>query len=385
MSQTNFEELESTLESRGADAAIDRLIESIRNGGEYKTLFDALCLKSKHEMGLPLVQPTSFHDVPDDRQEEFEKRYVDAAREVGDLLLAAGDIPNAWVYLRTIREPEKVRAAIDALPIPREPDESTEELINVALYEGANPARGLEIMLHTHGTCNTVTAMDQHAAQLPEEDRRRAAAALVNQLYSEVVQSIQYEVRQRMAGAPPADSLRELFSGRDWLFGEGNYHVDVSHLNAVVRFARFLEPGHEALPKAVELAEYGSQLDKQFQYPGDPPFDDFYPAHVQFLKALAGDNADDAVAYFREKLDAEPDAEDKPYLAYVLMDLLIRLDRRDEALAVASEYLRDVEDPDGFSFSRLCQETGRMDKLQEAARARGDMVRFTAALVQAKL
>ncbi|MCH8948439.1 MAG: hypothetical protein IH789_12590, partial [Acidobacteria bacterium] len=82
---------------------------------DFHRLFDALLLKKKFEMGLPLTQPTSFDDVPEDKQQEFEENYVVAARRIGESFLDAGKIPQAWVYLRTISEPQKVTQAIEDL------------------------------------------------------------------------------------------------------------------------------------------------------------------------------------------------------------------------------------------------------------------------------
>ena len=75
---------------------------------------------------------------------------------------------------------------------------------------------------------------------------------------------------------PPAVArvFIEAITGRDWLFDDGNYHIDVSHLAAVVRFARFLPPESAGLPVVLELCEYGKRLSPQFQFPADPPFDD---------------------------------------------------------------------------------------------------------------
>ena len=382
MNNTLFAELDELKQSDGPEAAIKRLIATLRERKDFHKLFDALCLKKKFELGLPLARPTSFDEVPDDRRGEFEDGYVAAARETGELLLSADNIPEAWVYLRTIHEPEKIAEAIEAVDVRREADEQTEQLINIALYEGANPVKGLEMMLRTHGTCNTVTALDQQILNMQPADRRRAAALLVNELYTDLSHTLRHEVEQKMASVPPDLSLRELMSGRDWLFAEDNYHIDVSHLNAVVRFSRHLTDANPELLKVIELAEYGSKLSPQFQYEGDPPFDDFYPAHVQFFKALADEDRDDALAYFREKLAGESDVEAKPMLAYVLVDLLVRIERIDAALELAKEHLKDVEDPAGFSFAALCQQADRMDLLQTVAREKGDLVSYTAALLQ---
>ena len=287
MSDTFLSKLEATCKSDGPAAAIDSLVRHLREQKNYDRLFDALLLKKRNEMGMPLAMPTALDDLPEDRRREFEDYYVEAAREVGELFLADDNIPRAWPYLRTIGETDKVRRKLDEMPLPNDIDDATEELIQLCLHQGAHPAKGLEIMLHTHGTCNTITAFDQalQAQLLQGEDQQQAAAMLVNELYEDLKRTVQQDVEQRIAMAPPTDSLRELIAGRDWLFENGNYHIDVSHLNAVVRFARHLTDADPELAKAIELAEYGSKLSPQFQYEGDPPFDDFYPAHVQFFQS----------------------------------------------------------------------------------------------------
>jgi len=205
---------------------------------------------------------------------------------------------------------------------------------------------------------------------------------LVTVLYDDLKYTLQQEVQQKIATESPAESIRELIAGRDWLFEEGNYHIDVSHLNAVVRFSRFLNPGHPILQKAMELAEYGSRLAEQFQYPGDPPFDNFYPAHVQFFKVLVDQDRDEGLTYFQNKLDSVPNEDDKPMIAYVLVDLLTRIGRLDEAVEPAERHLNNVDESSGFSFTQLCQEAGRMDVLLNTAREKGDFVAYTAALLQ---
>ena len=183
---TPFEDVEQLHETAGSAAVIERLIETLRSEKNYHKLFDALLLKVRFEMGLPLVGASSFDDVPPERQTEFEEQYVAAARDVGEALLAEGNIPQAWVYLRTIQESGPVRAAIDALPLPDESDEATEEIINIALNEGVHPVRGFELLLRTHGTCNTITAFDQQAPGLAPDDHKHVAGLLVRKLYDDL-------------------------------------------------------------------------------------------------------------------------------------------------------------------------------------------------------
>ncbi|GDY08642.1 MAG: hypothetical protein DWI21_04885 [Planctomycetota bacterium] len=367
--------------SSGASAVFDKLLDSLKASKDYHRLFDATLMRRKQQLGLPLLRPTSLDDVPTDKRTDFEKTYVEAAREVGQLFLDAGQIANAWLYFRTIRESEPVAKALAAMPSRREPGDETEELIQVALFEGANPTKGVEWMLKTHGTCSTITSLEQQMARLPADDRKRCAAILVKHLYTDLTESVSADVQRRMALAPPADSLHEAIAGRDWLFQEGNYHIDVSHLNAVVRFARFLDKSSPELKLAIELSEYGSHLDPQFQYPGDPPFAEFYPAHRHFFLALSGEKVDEALAYFKEQLNAELDDADKQLIAYVLVDLASRIGRWDDAVQLAEQHLLNLEDSSSFSFSELCRDAGRMDVLQRVAQSKNDLVTFTAALL----
>ena len=367
--------------SSGASAVFDKLLESLKASKDFHRMFDATLMRKKQELGLPLFRPTSLDDVPTEKRAEFEKTYVEAAREAGQLFLDAGQIANAWLYFRTIREPEPVAKALAAMPSRREPGDETEELIQVALFDGANPSKGVEWMLKTHGTCSTITSLEQQMARLPADDRKRCAAILVKHLYTDITDSVQADVQRRMALAPPTDSLREAIAGRDWLFQEGNYHIDVSHLNAVVRFARFLDQNSPELKLAIELTEYGGRLDPQFQYPGDPPFDDFYPSHRHFLQALSGEKVDESLAFFRDKLNAQPEEQDKQLIAYVLVDLAMRINRWDLAIELAEAHLTKLEEGSGFSFAELCRDAGNMAALQRVAQAKNDLVTFAAALL----
>ncbi len=385
MSQAIFEQLKHIQETSGTESAIHQLIETLREQKNYDRLFEAMLLKHRYEMHLPLAQPTSL-DVPEEQRQAFEDHYIETAREVGELFLADGNLPKAWPYLRTIGETEKVRLAFDELTTDREADEDTEKYIGIALHEGAHPVKGLELMLRTYGICNTITTFDQALQQqlLSTEDQKAAAALLVNEIYKDLTYTLQSEVSQKIAMVPPGSTIKELIAGRDWLFENDNYHSDVSHLNSVVRFARAFDPETPELQKVIELCEYGSKLSPQFQYPGDPPFDKFYEAHLHFFKVLAGDNADEHLKYFRDRLNEEPDEDDKPYLAIVLVDLLIRLKRLNEAVDAATPYLCQVNDfsQNGFSYARLCQQAGRYQAWQAACEQAGDYVGYAAAVIQ---
>jgi hypothetical protein len=384
MTDTPFASARQELQQHGAVGLFEAVCHGLRERHEYHKLFDALCLKRKHAMGLPLGRPTSFEDVPAERRDEFEAAYMAAAREVGQLLLADKKLGQAWMYFHAIRETQPVRDALDQAPLPRDSSDDSEELLDLALYKGVHPVKGVQIQLRTHGTCSTITSLDQIFSRLSPTDRAGCAAVMVRSLHEDLLQSVQRDVSQRMPFAPPARSLRELISGRDWLFADNNYHIDCSHLHAVVRFARSLSQGDAELSLARDLAEYGSQLSAQFQYAGEPPFEEFYPAHVAFFKFLMDEDRDAALGYFRGQLERQTDDSDRALAAYVLVDLLVRVDRFDEALPFAEKHLLDADQDFSAAFAELCEKAGRFDVLERVAESRGDVVTFAAALVQAQ-
>jgi len=378
-----FAELQS-LRPAGGTAVFERLQSVLRERKDYHKLFDALCAARKFSLGAPLTRPTSLDDVPESQQDEFRATYLAAAREVGHLLLADQKLDQAWIYFHAIRDVQPIRAALEALPIPREASDESELLIDLAFYKLVHPVKGLQVMLRTHGTCSSITALDQQFQNLTPEQRAECAALLVRTLHADLLHTVQHDVKQRMPFAPPAGTLRALTAGRDWLFADNNYHIDVSHLHSTIRFARSLSPSAPELKLALDLAEYGAQLSPQFQYPGDPPFSEFYPAHLQFFKVLLNEDRDTALAYFQDQLEREPDAPDKALIAYVLVDLLARTDQVDRALPLAEQYLVSADPEFAAAFTELCQEAGRFDVLQASAERRGDLVTFATALVQAQ-
>jgi hypothetical protein len=245
-----------------------------------------------------------------------------------------------------------------------------------------HPVKGVQMLLRTHGMCNTITSLDQAMPSLSAEQRRECAKVMIRELYGELTETVRRHVQQRIPTIEPQAGLRELVKGRDWLFEGGNYHTDVSHLNSVVRFARSLDGSDEELGLALALCEYGRQLDEPLRYPGEPPFEDFYEAHRQFFRIMADQDREVGLDYFRRKLADEPDEQDKPLLAYVLVDLLMRSGRLEEAVEVASTYLANLGDNVGFSLAELCIEAGQFERLKQITRDKDDLVGYTSALVQ---
>src|SRR4051812_37914070 len=174
-----FRALDEALHPSGPSAALARLVAHLADGGESRALLDALLLKARHELGLPLIQVGSLADLPEPTRAQYEERYVEAIRSVGERLLASGDIPAAWPYYRAIAEPEPVARAIDAYT-PSEGDERLGQVVEVAFNQGAHPRKGFELILDHYGTCSAISAFEH----LPPDNATRVACAdrLVRQL-----------------------------------------------------------------------------------------------------------------------------------------------------------------------------------------------------------
>ena len=62
--EPDFDALETLLRTDGPAPAIERLIETLEARKEYRALLDALLLKARHELGLPLIQAGPISSLP---------------------------------------------------------------------------------------------------------------------------------------------------------------------------------------------------------------------------------------------------------------------------------------------------------------------------------
>ena len=378
-----FEQAIASSKSPSPDALLDAAEAALQAAGDFHRLFDVRLVRARRQLGLPITQPTSLQNIPKQHEAEFRAAYTTAGREVGRLFLDADKLADAWAYFRTISEPQPVRDAIaaKAAALGNESGPQVDELLNLALYDGAHVIEGLTLLLRTHGTCNTVTALSQLLARMTPDERRQAATLMVRRIYADLVAGVRRDVERRQPLLKPSAGLAELIAGRESLFADGAYHVDVSHLHSIVSFARHLNRTDPELRLAIELCRYGAQLSEPLRYPADVPFDDYYVANGHFLSALAGDDVDANLKYFIDRLNDEPDPQDKKMIAFVVADLGSRVERKSVSLEAAAPFLAGMEDPAGFSFTTCCVEAGRLDLLESAAREQDDVL----ALVTARL
>src|SRR5207247_1071093 len=127
----------------------------------------------------------------------------------------------------------------------------------------------------------------------PRDEQAPAARLLLRQLHEDLVANVKADIARQEGQPPNAQTLRELVHDRDWLFQDNSYHLDTTHLAATVRIARALTDPDD-LRLALDLTEYGRRLGQPFQYQGDEPFGEMYPANALYFHALLGENIDEA-------------------------------------------------------------------------------------------
>ena len=312
---------------------------------------------------------------------QYEEGIRLAGRRVGELFLQDRNLAQAWPYYRMIGEAAPVVAALDNYQL--QPEKDAQPLVDLAFHQGLNPRKGFDWILDRFGICSAITLASGQDFADPDV-RSYCIRMLVRSLYDQLTARIADDVGVREGKQALPAALGELMS-RDWIFETDFAHIDISHLQSVVQMSLAL-PACDELSLARDLALYGSRLPQNLRYAGEPPFENFHEAHLHYLNALLGEHVDEAVAYFRNKLEAyEPD-QIGSLPAEVLINLLVRVGRPAEAADVARRHLRPSEGMRGAapSLAELCRQAGNFSSMIEAARDQGDPVHFLAGMLAQK-
>jgi hypothetical protein len=289
--------------ARGPADLFATLAASLIERKRWHALFDLRLLEARAALGLPLTGDLGPLEAT--VRDALDERSLAACREVGWPLLDEGSVAAAWMYLRAAAEPAtvatKLRDLAARLPADSEAAEALHgELLHVALWEGIDPALGLELVLEAQGTCNAITAYEQAVSRLPAARQQAAAAVLVAHLHRELLANLAADLERRGLVKPdaPPTSLVALLAAAGGLADDPSVHVDVSHLQSVLRIARVVSD-RTVIEQAWELASYASRLPAEATYPGEPPFENVGEASRLFYAALLGRDVEAAVKFFR--------------------------------------------------------------------------------------
>jgi hypothetical protein len=374
MAENVFERLESLLSGRNPETVFDFLEKQFREDKKYPHLFETLLMRKRREMGLPLIQTGSL-DLPDPQRRDYEETFIRAAREVGALYLADGNVPRAWPYYRAIGETAPVAAAIERI----QEMEDIGPIVEIAFYEKVHPVKGFELILNQYGSCRAISSLMQYPGV---EGREECLAILVRRLENELFENLKRTIEQVEGQAPEAQSVSQLVSGREWLFENHAYYIDTSHIQSVLQMS-IDSKTDETYRRALELAEYATHLSSMYQHAGQPPFECFGD-YVVYFRMMRGISPEEGVRYFKSKLEAADLEQIGSAPAQLVVNLLVKLGRHREALDVFLEYLRQV-DPSQLSCPnavQLCQMAGAYDRLKEVSLQDNDLLSFAAASLQ---
>ncbi len=408
-----FAQLATTADAAGAAAMFDTLAASLKARGRWHALFDLRLLEARISLDLPATGELTGRggegDVSPADRDQLDERSLAACREVGWPLLEAGQVAAAWMYLRAAAAPAEVAEKLAALAngitasegnLQNLDDEETasrlQEIVHVALWEGLDPALGIDLIIRTQGTCNSITAYEQAVSRLPARRQAPAAGVLVHHLHHEVASALAADLTQRGAAVtatdtsvasiiPLLDLLREI-SGAD----DASIHVDVSHLQSVLRIARVCTDP-DVIREAWELACYACRLPAEVVYPGEPPFENVGESSRMFFGAQLGHDVDRSIGFFRRSAAQARLEESGTLPSDTLVLLLTRLGRPGEALHAALE--RPAEGPmpstmlaSGMlpSLVELATAADSWDALLAVCRERGDEITFAATLAARK-
>ncbi len=379
-----YESLRARLAKDGPAPAIDWLGEELRRNGDFGKLFYALLLKKRFEMGVTPIPTAAASELTQQQQDEYEAAVREACRTVGKLFLDAGNVPAGYEFLRMIGEMGAVTDAIEHFAPSDEAD--LQPIIDIAFHHGMNPKRGFDLMLERYGICSSITFLNGgfQASHGPDV-RNHCIGRLIRAMHEQLIERLKADIERTQGFAPTATSVSGLIEGRDWLFADDGYHVDISHLSSVVQMSiESTDPSD--LKLARELCAYGKRLAPNLQYPGQSPFDHTYEDVDKYLAVILGDDVETGLRHFREKITSDPDGPDI-LSAAVLVKLLVRAERLREALDIAKEYLaqedeRQLPCPGPFELAVKLRD---YNSFAAAAQKRSDPVHFLAGLIAEKV
>jgi hypothetical protein len=378
LSAETYDRLRKTLASQGPTPAIDQLCADLRELGDFNALFYALLMKKRVELGVSPFPTGAASELPPETHAAYEQTIRDAGRLVGGEFLKQNDLRKAWFYFNMLGEADPVREYIEQYE-PTDADD-IQPVVEVGLYHGVHPAKGFDLVVERYGICNAITTYSGQDFSRSPAAKQHCIRALVRSLYAQLLERLKSDVESRGGTVPAGVSIGDIVNGHPELFEEGAYHIDTSHLSSVVQFSLELDACPER-KMARELCAYGERLSESFKFASDPPFEKTYADYKILLDVVDGENVEAGLKHFRDKIDAAA-AEGSTFPAEVYVNLLLKIDRKAEALAVAKKYLagenRQLSCPGVYE---LCQQAGDFAGLSDAARTRGDGVNFLAGLI----
>lgn len=383
-SSEQFNDLKQLANTAGIAASLDWLIETLRTQQDYHQLFEALKMRMRHQLGLPILYTQRPDELDAEQQHQLELGLLDACREVGSHLVEAGKLREGWIYLQPVGDQELNQRLIEAYPVT---DDNVEEIIDISLMQLAAPAVGYSLVLDRYGTCNAITSFDSSVHSLDTANKMRLAKLLTDHIYRELTNNLtEYLAEQQISTGHDATFL-ERFQANKKLVRETGPMIDATHLSSVMRIGRILND-EDSLQKLAEMAEYGCQLAEPFHFPGEAPFENTFRDHFTFFRALTAKSSESpevkhAIQFFDQKSRSSENDENNPVCDEVFVDLLHRLGLRTRAIEVSLERLSKRSELSGIAAPvyEIATEPEHFSILERHYHAENDLLGYTVSLL----
>lgn len=326
---TPFDQLKQITDDKGIEAGLDFLEQQVRRNKDYAQLFEVLKMRVRHQMGLPILYSRTRDNLNEAEQRDLENGLLAACRDVGTLFFKQGDLARGWNYLQPVGDRELNEKLIRGIEID---DQNSDDLLEIAVSQGAAPVYGFELLLNRYGTCDAITTFDQTAHNHDLDCQRAMAGSLLEHLYDELIGNLLDSLPELKSSLGPGPTLTAILdSGK--IKSDGACVIDATHLASVVRISRVLQEP-KLIQKACELSRFGEGLADDLKYPGEVPFEDVYPDHFRYYSAILGNDVDAALDHFRKKIDQHDTAQYGGMVIETYVELLARVGRNDQAIDV---------------------------------------------------
>ncbi len=342
--------------------------------GDFHRLFEIRKIEARLDLGLPPLP--GGNDAEGAIRERLDQKLLAACRETAALWVSAGNLPAAWPYLEPIEDRAWVRELIRQVPI--DPD-SLDSVVEYALHRGGDPEYGYRLVLNHFGTCNAITVFDSISPYFGRPIREVLAAQLVSHFFGEWANNWGLDWKGDQSSERQSIELvmqnLHVAGSSDLQLGVAPC-VDATHLHSVTRIGRIVrEP--IVLQKLLVLCRYGATLGDAFQYPGRPPFQNYFADSAVYYQALLGIKIEQDIDHFHRKLAASVGSEDELEVREILFDWLVRIGRTASACDLVIDYAKDNFGELGIApelFVTLRGDRESLDRLYQHYRDRGDVL-----------
>ncbi len=338
---SKFAEIDQLLQMDSIPAVLEFMVQQFLADREFHRVFEVRKMQTRHTLGLPIYYTDRPPSTTPEQNRTLEQAVLAACREVGQLLVLSGQIQTAWYYLQPLDDSKFVRDLLANAPVT---PENSQEFLEVALYQGAYPELGYQMVLDRSGTCNAITTFESIQGYLSLADRTMLATLLVQHLDRELRQNISRTLTNSntaaaefdvQAALPPGSlsSVAEFLKNSEEVILASMPHLDATHLASVVKIGRWTDQA-ELWQCLIEFCDYGALMPESLQYPSDPPFTETYRDHRLYFQTLLTREPELASELFAEKFTAANSPAEQRAVAAAWAELLYRIDRPTTAIEI---------------------------------------------------